>query len=252
MASFDVFPGPSGPLPIAGQQTSQLFDLNVPAGEKAFFLRLIALFRDNEPLGGEAPTFQIKSGTGDLTPVGLNPAGVKVLDGDGNFVGAVTCERGHKDVFLLTISEIEENTGPWKMRIRNNDSESLRFLGFTSTQVDQTLQPWLVIGKSSSSFSFSPPMVGVVQVEIKTTVFEVRNLGTAPLIFFEDPGPIAEDTQITLIERPDRVDLHQLRTLAFNSLSTDPLLFPFASPIEHFLLCNDTIKEHTKIEFASF
>jgi hypothetical protein len=250
--AFDVLPGPSGPLPIAGQQTSQLFDIKLPPGEKTFFLRFIALFRDNEPLGGEAPTFQIKSGTGDLTPVGLNPAGVKVIDGDGNFAGAVICERGHKDVFLLTISEIEENTGPWKIRIRNNDSESLRFLGFTSTQVDQTLQPWLVIGKSSSAFSFSPPMVGVIQVVIRTTVFEVRNLGTTPLIFFEKPGPIAEDSQITLTEKPDRVDLHQLRTLAFNSLSTDPLLIHNASPIEHFLLCNDTIKEHTKIEFSEF
>ena len=238
MASFDVFPGLSGPLPIAGQQTSQLFDLNVPAGEKAFFLRLIALFRDNEPLGGEAPTFQIKSGTGDLTSVGLNPAGVKVFDGDGNFVGAVTCERGHKDVFLLTISEIEENTGPWKIRIRNNDSESLRFLGFSSTQAENTLQPWLVVGgpgERRAGESFFRLAEGSQSIEI-------RNLGTAPLDLFEDPGPLGEDPSVILTEKPTRVELHGKDKLTFKC--DDRAI----GRILHFLRCNDMIKDHTQVD----
>lgn len=232
--AFDVLPGLSGPLPIAGQQTSQLFDIKLPPGEKTFFLRFIALFRDNEPLGGEV-TFQIRAGTGLITSVGPNSS-ADIPDGDGNVVGSVTCERFPKDVFLLTISEIAENSGPWKIRIRNNDPESLRFLGFTSTQAENTFQPWLVVGDPNSQPFF---LVGVHE----RLDVEVRNLGTKPLIFFEDIGPIAEDSRVTLAERPDQIDLHGAGKLTF---VCDAFRL---GTTRHSLRCNDTFSEHKEISF---
>jgi len=236
--AFDVLPGLSGPLPIAGQQTSQLFDINMPAGEETFFLSFIALFRDNEPLGGEAPTFQIRAGRGVITSVGPNSAGVDIPDGDESVVGTVTCKRLPNDVFLLTISEIVENSGPWRIRIRNNDSESLRFLGFSSTQAENTLQPWLVVGgpgERRAGESFFRLAEGSQSIEI-------RNLGTAPLDLFEDPGPLGEDPSVILTEKPTRVELHGKDKLTFKC--DDRAI----GRILHFLRCNDMIKDHTQVD----
>jgi hypothetical protein len=243
METPNVLPGPSGPLPVSGQQTSELFDINLPAGEKTFYLRFVALFRDNEPLGGEAPTFQIKAGTGELISVGPNSGRVSVLGGGGNVVASVACKRFPQDVFLLTISDIAENSGtPWKMRIRNNDSESLRFLGFSSTEAENTLQPWLLIGGPNDCRLPNESFFRMYNAQPFT--IEVRNLGTAPLTFFEDTGPLGEDESVSLKERPARVEVHGLKKLMFKcELHTD-------TRIVHFMNCNDPIKENTRVELV--
>jgi len=209
--SLQVIPE-EGPVTIGGQQTSQLFDVFVPPGEKTVFLRFIALFRDNEPLGGEAPTFQIRVGTGVVTPVGPNSAGVDIPDGNGNVVGSITCERLPNDISLLTISDIVENSGPWKMRIRNNDPESLRFLGFTSQHVEKTLQPWMVMLEpdqlengvalmpdlltpeelASDGRGYDVPYFFIPTGREQRRKISIQNWGTAPLTFFESLGPLRE------------------------------------------------------------
>jgi len=91
---FDVLSGLSGPVPIAGQQTSQLFDLNVPPGKKTLFLRLVALFRDGDPLGGAAPTLQIKAGTGGIiSSVDVDAAPVGVRNVNNKVVGSAAFKR---------------------------------------------------------------------------------------------------------------------------------------------------------------
>jgi hypothetical protein len=176
--AFHVLTGPSGPVPLAGQQPSQLFDLVRKRDEGQMFVRLVALFRDNDPLEGKAPTLQIKAGTGTiLTSVEANASWVSVRDADDNVVGSATCQRLKNDIFLLTISDMAENSGPWRLRIQNNDAEALRFLGFTAPDPDDTRQPWMVLGGADNG----GPVFGLSNQGSRLRDIEVRNLGTEPL-----------------------------------------------------------------------
>jgi hypothetical protein len=240
---FQVLPE-AGPVTIGSQQTSQIFEFFVPDEAEQMFLRYIALFQDNDPLGGEAPTFQIRAGTGVFTSVGPASGSVSIPNGAGQTVGSVSCVRKDLDIFLLTISDPVENSGPWKIRIRNNDPESLRFFGFSSQHEDETLQPWMVLGNSkdvlSSGGFFEMRNEGESSRDI-----EIRNWGTTQLRFNEVLGPLKEDASLSLTTLPATIDPHQLKQLTIQCTVEN------ASPSAvHFLNCNDTNKDHTRLAIS--
>jgi hypothetical protein len=239
---FQTLPS-SGPLLLARQETSPLFEFFVPNEAEKVFIRMIALFRDNEPLGGEAPTFQIRAGSGMITSVGPDSGEVSVPhpSGVGNSVGKLRCQREPKDIYLITISDIVENSGPWKLRIRNNDAEPLRFVGFNSHRERDTLQPWMRLGNPNTSF------ISYLEFQAKRSIrtIEVRNWGTAPLTFADEPGPIGgRDSDFILKSRPARVDPHQVDGITIEAQSDTRTDFT------HQFSCNDTIEGHANLSLA--
>jgi len=240
---FQVLPE-SGPVTIDSQQTSRIFEFFVPDEAQQMFLRYIALFQDNDPLGGDPPTFQIRAGTGVFTSVGPASGSVSILNGRNETVGSVSCVRKDLDIFLLTISDLVENSGPWKIRIRNNDPESLRFFGFSAQDEDETLQPWMVLGNSKDVRS-SGGFFEMRNEDGSTKDIEIRNWGTAPLRFNEVLGPLKEEASLSLTTLPATVDPHQLKLLTIHCTVEN------ASPSAvHFLNCNDTNKEHTRLAIS--
>jgi len=257
----------AGPVEIGGEQTGRLFDLIMSPGESAMYLRFIALFRDNRPLRGEAPTFQIQAPGGFFASVGPTSGRVEILGVQDNVVASVTCTRDSNDVFLLAISDIAENSGrTWQMRIRNNDPESLRFLGFASNIADETLQPWLVLPEpdnvengiavgqelltpqelASGGRAYDVPFFRVEQNSESKRTIEVRNWGTKRLTFSESLGPLGENPGFTLEACPAFIDPHGAKELI---VSTNADLL--TDDVVHLLRCNDGVKKHGRLGFKA-
>jgi hypothetical protein len=230
----------SGPITLAAQQTSPLFELFVPDEAEQMFLRAVALSRDNDPLGGDAPTFQIRAARGVLVSVGPDSGVVTIPDNAGNAVGSVRCQRLPDDVFLLTISDVVENSGPWVFRIKNNDPETLRFLAFSSHHEAATRQPWTVLGDPNAAFGRAVLRFSGDQ----SASIPVRNWGTAPLVIDEALGtPLgAADSPVFLTARPDNVPLHGLA-----ELTTETRGVGASRQLDHVLLCNDTIEANRRL-----
>jgi hypothetical protein len=237
---FDVLPG-DGPVTLATGQTSALFPFEVAVEAQVMSLRFVALFRDAAPLGGEAPTFQLAAGHGVLVSVDPSSGKATLANRDGDAVGSVSCQRLPRDIFLLTITEIAENSGPWQLRIRNNDPETLRFLGFSSQHEDETPQPWMVLDEPNAAFAGA--VLRFVGDQPAREIM-VRNWGTGPLLFRDTAGtPLGgEDSPIVLASRPDRLEPHEtgLLTTAASEVRATRVL-------THFLLCNDTITAHREM-----
>jgi hypothetical protein len=233
-------PRDSDPLPLAGQETSPLFEFFVPDEGGDFFIRVIALFRDEEPLGGEAPTFQIRAGRGVLTSIGPDSEEVSIPGGDGNPVGSLRCQREPNDIFLITIADIVENSGDWKLRIRNNDPESLRFFGFSAPRERDTRQPWMRLGDPETEFiSTHLEFFGS-----DTQAIEVRNWGTESLTFDEAAGPIGDpDFGLRLESLPTSpLDPHQVGLITFETAQVAR-----SATLTHKLSCNDMIERHSTL-----
>ena len=206
--AFEVIPR-SGPVSVVAGASTPVFEFFVAEGVEQTFLRFVALFRDNEPLGGNEPTFQIRADRGEMSAVTSTSGDVAVKDGQ-TVLGSVRCERLAADMFLLTIVTPPGSARPWRIRIRNNDPEPLRFLGFSSQHEEQTIQPWLALGT---------PGLSVVTTESGSVSREIaiRNLGTGPLTLSDGPGPIGgADSPVVLVSRPDRVDPHHVDTLTLS------------------------------------
>ncbi|MFB7511279.1 hypothetical protein, partial [Streptomyces broussonetiae] len=149
---FD-FPLGDKVVPLAFQQVSDEypFSAQVPIEIAETYVRVIALWQDNKALGGKAPTIEIRSGEGGLTPLTVTTlaesvTAVPIVGTDGVIAAQATCVRGNNDVYLVHVFDIAETNGPWQLRLTNNDSQTLSFAAISSTDPDQTLQPWMVWG----------------------------------------------------------------------------------------------------------
>jgi hypothetical protein len=236
---FETLPR-TGPVSLVGGQTSALMEFFVAEGVDEAYLRFIAVFRDNEPLGGEEPTFQIRAGTGQMSSVLSTAGAVPIRDADGKQVGAVTCERLREDTFLLTLSKPAENSGPWKLRIRNNDPEPLKFLGFSSQEKEETLQPWLVLANAQAHITSR-------ETGLARHVIQIRNWGTGPLTLRDPPGmPLGrEGSPIMLFSRPARVDPHRV-----GELMLDVSHVFSRTLVEHGLRSNDAVDAHGRVSIV--
>ncbi|MFB7511280.1 hypothetical protein, partial [Streptomyces broussonetiae] len=87
----------------------------------------------------------------------------------------------------------------------------LSFVAISSTDPDQTLQPWMVWGATPGSFTSAgdPKELGISLPGLfETHAVTVRNLGTAPLVFAERAGQSigGPDSPVVIATLPTRTD----------------------------------------------
>ncbi len=242
--THQLFPN-TEPLEIAGGRTGPLSEFFVPLGAEQMFLRVVALWRDNTALVGQAPTFQFKSGPdAGLTTVEADGATVEVRGGKDDVVAIASCQRTVADTYLVSLLNLAEDAGPWQMRIRNNESETLRFAWVSSRWEENTLQPWMMLDHVSDSDGNPLPLVAG-EDEVFVTV---RNCGTAPLILSDEPGVrLGASSPVALVSRPAQVPIHGVDRIAIRCGEV-----PFRGEHEHVFDTNDRVLAHNTLRFQTF
>ncbi|MGG7569213.1 hypothetical protein [Streptomyces sirii] len=231
------------PIEIRGGATGPLVPFVVPLEATEMFIRVIALWRDNRPLVGRAPTFELKSGRdGQLTAVDAGTGKVEIREIKGDIAALTEVQRLPLDSYLITLSGLEENPGPWHLRITNNDAETLRFAWVSSYREEETFQPWMALERATTSQDGLLALHG----ENPETVITVRNWGTAPLIINDPPGTRlgSEQSPVVLRRRPASIAPHD----------TDELVVEcgqvcFADRFSHTFDTNDMNRARTTLSF---
>lgn len=234
------------PLELQHNQSSSLFEFDVPIEFEEVFLRVIALWRDDDVLGGNAPTFELRPRRGLITALSADQDNIEIRSNDGATLGIARCQRLPDDIYLLGVSEIAEGSRPWQLRITNNDPETLRFVWFSSRSETNTLQPWMNIENLES-----PGMGTVLGIrESVTKQMIVRNWGTAPLVLEDEAGrPLGgEGSPAILVARPQEVPPHGRDTITIGCGRVEAT----RTKIQHSFTCNDTVPEHTTLIIEAF
>ncbi len=233
---------PSEPLEVPGGQTGPLVELFVPVEAKEVYLRVIALWRDNVPLVGAAPTFHLKSGRdGEITAFTADGQEVVVPDDEGKAAAQVTCRRLPADTYLISISDISEDAGPWQLRISNNDSETLRFAWVSADDERDTLQPWMVL--EPTGIDPGDGMLTLLRDESERVLL-VRNRGTAPLLIKDEPGTPLGGSPVVLVNRPALIAPHDVDRLTVKCGEVS-----FHDVFEHVFESNDPDPAHNTLRF---
>lgn len=219
-------PPPLQPATLAPGATTDFVPFTVPDAGTDMFIRVIALFRDNQPLRGKAPGFELRAGEGGPTPLTVTPEGspsaVPVVGTVGvspKEAAFASCERENNDVYFIHMARVQPRRSPWLLRITNTESQILHFVWFSSATEAQTRRPWMVWGAQTNNFDD----VGDLQYltfELSGTITEsvpVRNLGSGTLTLTDPPSqPIGPaGSPLLLISRPDSIPPHHVDTVAF-------------------------------------
>ncbi len=240
-----AFTMPDEPLDLVPQQTGKLAVFSVGSGAESVFLRVIALWTDNTALeNGAAPTFQLQAPGGIITPVSVETENVE-LSGEGGTAGIVNCQRFDDEIYLVTVSDINEDVvGPsrnWRLRIRNNAAKALRFVWVSSDRERDTRQPWIVLGEG--------PSVGPAEVLLSHPspgeFFTVRNWGTESLEI-RDPlnSPIGGPQSPVVLEHcPAQIAPHGVDHIV---IRRGPTAVPSAVHLSHTFQTNDEHPRHNK------
>ncbi|MGG7569212.1 hypothetical protein [Streptomyces sirii] len=174
MSVIQMFPHDE-PLTLVPGETGPLIEFDVPIEPVPMFLRFIALWTDNTPLEGAAPTFGIKLGEGLITPVAADDTEVGIPGPKEG--GTASCRRLPGDIYLLTVINHSESSTTWKLRIKNRADQTLRFVWVNSNITDDTFQPWMALDDQLSITGRSPVSFAVV-----------RNWGPGTLTIEDSPG----------------------------------------------------------------
>lgn len=223
------------PLTLVPGETGPLIEFDVPIEPVPMFLRVIALWTDNTPLEGAAPTFGIKLGEGLITAVAADDTEVRIPGPKEG--GTASCRRLPGDRYLLTVINHSESRTTWKLRIKNRADQTLRFVWVNSNITDDTFQPWMALDDQLSITGRSPVSFVVV-----------RNQGTGSLTIEDSPGtPVGgQDSPVVLVHRPVEVATHGVDHLAFacgDVLSRREL--------EHTFKTNDDKADHTTLRIVA-
>ncbi|MEV5349979.1 hypothetical protein ACIG54_37080 [Streptomyces achromogenes] len=234
MSVIQIFPSDE-PLTLAPGQTGPLVDFEVPIEPVPMFLRFIALWTDNTPLNGAAPTFGIKLGEGLITTVAANDTEV-VIPGPKEG-GTARCRRLNDDLYLLTVVNHTESRTSWQLRIKNKADRTLRFVWVNSNVKDDTFQPWMAVDDQLTITSRSP--VGFVVV---------RNWGTGTLTIDDSPGtPVGgQNSPVVLVHRPAEIAPHGVDHLAFSCGDVRSRM-----NLEHTFRTNDDKTAHTTLQIVA-
>ncbi|MFI9429135.1 hypothetical protein ACIG54_37075 [Streptomyces achromogenes] len=202
---------------------------------------MIALWHDNRPLVGRDPTFELKSGRdGRLTPVDAGTGKVEIYETEGDVAALALVRRQPAASYLITLSGLEENPGPWHLRITNNDAETLRFTCVASYREEETLQPWMALECATHGG------LPALRAENPETAITVRNSGTTPLVIHDPPGtPLGSDrSPVVLRRRPASIAPHDADELVVECGQV-----PFADRFSHTFDTNDMNRAHTTLLF---
>ncbi|WP_328965678.1 hypothetical protein [Streptomyces virginiae] len=214
--AFSVFPKDREQIVLASGQDTGPIRFHVPSTADCMFLRLIAVGLGCEPLddapgdgsfGGAAPTIELRAGAGLLTKVPEAPEEVVISD-DLEEVAKAHWMRDPHDVFKVEITIAKPAERPWRVRIKNNESQQLGFVWVTSTAEENTRQPRVFLDTREL-------LQGVGAPRSDFTV-EVANIGTGALKFSDKAG-----TDIgggfTLNQVPHRIEPNGCGTLKFSA-----------------------------------
>ncbi|MGW7647118.1 hypothetical protein [Streptomyces bobili] len=235
MSVIQIFPHDE-PLTLVPGQTGPLIEFDVPIEQQPMFLRVIALWTDNTPLRGAAPTFEIKLGErGRITAVAADDTQVSIPGPEEG--GTASCRPLPDGIYLLTVINHSESRTTWKLRITNNADQTLRFVWVNSNITDDTFQPWMALDDQLSITSRSPVSFVVA-----------RNWGPGTLTIEDSPGtPVGgQDSPVVLLHRPAEIAPHGVDHLAF---SCGDVLS--RRELEHTFKTNDDKADHTTLRILA-
>lgn len=184
-----------GPILVTPQEVSPELELSIINDASQGFIRVIT--HSNRAFGN-VPTFEVRGGLTRFKSIpvqeaGDSPQAVEIKsDPDGRVQAVATCELDpeHVDIFLITLHELSEDSGPWKLRIKNNEQEPQSYLGFCSDVAMDTKQPW--IGRLDNHLLR-------FRIKDQTKTVAVRNLGTTELIFHDQAAAIGDEENSALV-----------------------------------------------------
>ncbi|MEU9117995.1 hypothetical protein AB0D04_41310 [Streptomyces sp. NPDC048483] len=216
--AFGIFPKDQEQLRLPPGATTGLVEFTVPKTAGKMFLRIVAVGSGSEPLGGAAPTIQLRAGSGVIATVPAEPAErVSIHDENAEAVAGASWIREANDVFKVSIVISKKSERKWRLRITNNDPEELGFVWVTSTDEAETLQPR--ISPAGEQRSFGTKAVFNEPLPVITVV--VANIGTGALGITDPP-----DTDIgggfTLMARPNRIQPNHADSLVFKAQPVTP------------------------------
>jgi hypothetical protein len=233
----------TGPLELPGGATGPPLPFAVPVEATGMFIRVTALWRDNRPLGGRSPTFELRSGRdGRLTAVDAGTEKTEIREGEGGVAALARVGRLPADTYLLTLSGIQENPGPWHLRITNNDAATLRFACVSSYREEETSQPWMALENAQAARDG----ILVLHGESPGAAVTVRNWGTAPLAVHDPPGARLGSGRSPLVlrQRPAPIAPHDTGELV---VACDEV--SFSDRFSHTFDTNDLNAAHATLLF---
>ncbi|GHF60653.1 hypothetical protein [Streptomyces thermodiastaticus] len=228
---------------LTENEMSSPIEFVVLLGAQQTFLRTIAHFEPGVVLGGAPPTFFIKAGLGDPTPVEEGAEPVDIPGSSGTPVATAECHRTAEDIdtYLVTIHH-GAPSGPWLLQIRNNDPEALEFAGFISHDEDETRQPWAEFaqqrrleGSETESFHSIP----------------VRNVGTERLTIADLTGSQlgGESSPCIIHARPESIDPHDVGGITVLCDPLRPGRSEHSRRFTHTFDTNDVDLAHARVVF---
>ncbi|MFZ3493289.1 hypothetical protein ACODT5_08675 [Streptomyces sp. 5.8] len=240
---FQMFPE-DGPLRLASRATSGLIPFLVSDKATTMFLRLIAVGSGCEPLGGAAPTIELRAGTGEIATVPRSPSEGAVHDESENQVGTASWTRERNDIFRVELLISKKDDRLWRVRITNNDPEELGFVWVTSDLAKDTLQPRVSMPQRSlgrHALSGRP---------LENIVANIANVGTAALEF-RDPIGTDMGAGFTLVRRPSSIPPNECGSIEIKVAPIGHSDGPYRAEAIYTLKCNvidvgdRTVKDRT-------
>ncbi|MFG1953479.1 hypothetical protein [Micromonospora sp. NPDC048830] len=228
---------------MAVAQTSSPVEFVVLLDAARTFLRVLAHLREGVVHGGAPPTFCIQAGTGAPAEVDEGAGPVAIIGSTGATVATATCLRTPEDddTYLVTIDH-SAPSGPWRLRIRNNEPEALTFYGFAAHEEEETRHPWM-------QFSGSMRLGGLETTRGSVLVY---NTGTADLTFQQFPGDKLgpQSSPTTIVEVPPPIAPHRACPLVAECEPLFEVVEARTDMFEHTLATNDPDPTHAVLRFG--
>ncbi|WP_172652941.1 hypothetical protein [Rhodococcus opacus] len=229
---------------LAQGHLSDIFAFTVPLAFEKTFVSLVAHFTDNDTLGGTAPTVFIRAGLDDPTPVDEGPLSVDIHGSGGAPVARANLRRSTTDgdTFFVSITHTK-SAGPWKLQIRNNESEPLRFNGFIANDEHATKRPW-------PEFSALGRLVFDANA-VHSRQILVRNVGVSALSFKDKAGDRfgPAGSKIVISKVPDPIPSHHTGIIEMTSEPLAEVATRQTSTFDHLFTIDDALQLDRRVTY---
>jgi len=230
---------------LAEYEKSDPIDFVVLLDADKTYIRLMAQYADNIVLSGLPPTILIEAGEGKgPTAIEADEPPVDIPGSAGNTVATAACQRllgEDNDTYLVTIDHAVDS-GPWVLRIQNNENNVQSFNGFIAHDSAETRQPWMEPG-DMPAFSGTVYIGGLVRT---TAGLLIRNRGAMPLKIEGRAGDRIGDSPARIFEMPDGpIGPHRTDTIVIECPPLEPVDSPKIDWYETPLKTNDPYHART-------
>ncbi|MER7766885.1 hypothetical protein [Kitasatospora sp. NPDC096140] len=168
-----MFPD-TGQVRLANQATTGLVAFDVDPTVSPWFLHVVAVGPNCQPLRGRAPDIELRAGQGLITAVPQQPAEAAVPDETGRTVATASWTRDTADVFTVQVEISDPGVSTWNLRITNNDPQELGFVWTSAPSDAEGRQPRIQMATSLH--------VNVLETTADQVV-PVANIGPGTLTF---------------------------------------------------------------------